>query len=350
MEMEENESVKEEAKPKPKTIRLIALFLVILVIGMGIGVGANFIFGKDKVKETKGNEVDDSGNGTAKNDKDSKDASDKKNTEDDGSFSVTRAMDHISYISEQIGVRTAGSGSESKTADYIAMQLAEYGYTVEEHSFTNDDGFASRNIIGTCRGKREGYTIIVAAHYDSGVNSNGAVDNASGAGVVLDLARVFFDKSLDPTVKFVFFGSNKPGIGEVENRLTGARRYIQTLGTFEKDEIVGMISVDSVGQGEVMALKTQETGLQRLRAKLETYSNKKGVPVTLMKSAEDSDNIPFEDLEMPAVWIGWCNADGGLVTDNLYTSVIEEKVETAGELVEDFILDLSSNDLEELRY
>ncbi|MBN1289097.1 MAG: M28 family peptidase [Actinobacteria bacterium] len=344
MKTEEDELMEEEHGQKRKTIRLIALFMIILIAGIGIGVGANFIFGKDKVKETKGDIVD---NGTAK---DNNRSSEKRKDEGSGTFSITGAMDHIRYISEQIGIRTAGSGSESKTADYISLQMAGYGYTVEEHSFTNDDGFASRNIIGTCRGKREGYTIIVAAHYDSGVNSQGAVDNASGVGAVLDLARVFFSKSLDPTVKFVFLGSNKPGMGEVENRLTGARRFLQTLGTFEKDEIVGMIAVDSIGQGELLALRTQETGLQRLRAKLETYANKKGVPVTLMKSTGDSDNIPFEDLEMPALWIGWCSPDGTLVTDNLYTSVAEDKVETVGKLIEDFILDLSSDDLEELKY
>jgi phage gp37-like protein len=105
-----------------------------------------------------------------------------------------------------------------------------------------------------------------------------------------------------------------------------------------------------VGQGDTLALRTQGTGLQRLKDKLDTYARQKNVTATYMKSAADSDNMPFENSQVPAVWVEWCGSDGSLSTDNQYTSVMADKVGSVGVLVEGFILDLKSSDLEELKY
>ena len=60
--------------------------------------------------------------------------------------------------------------------------------------------------------------------------------------------------------------------------------------------------------------------------------------------------MPFENSQIPAVWVEWCNSDGSLTTDNQYTSVSADKVSSAGVLVESFILGLTSSDLEDLKY
>lgn len=345
-ESEEFEEQNEDnGTPRRGRVRTVIIVMVIIVLSICLGAGAYMIFGRTGAKETD--------NRTTADDSDENvtgyDANNNDNRES-FSYSPRRAMEHVNYLAERIGVRTFGSASEAQAADYIAGQLGEYGYTVEEHEFSTDEGFASENITGTLRGAKEGYTLIIAAHFDSGVNSRGAVDNGSGVAAVLELARILQNKQTKPTVKFIFFGSNMPGMGETGDRLVGARRFLQTIGTFEIDEVIGMIAVDSVAQGDVLGLKTQETGLQRLRAKIETYANKNDVPVTLMKSAADSDNIPFEDAQIPAVWVSWCNPDGSLVTDNLITSVSSDKIQTAAELIESFILDLTLEDLEELKY
>jgi Zn-dependent M28 family amino/carboxypeptidase len=259
-------------------------------------------------------------------------------------------MSHIFALSEQIGERRAGSVKESGTADYIIGKLAEYGYNVEEQPFTMSDGFGSRNIIGTKRGTREGYIVVISAHYDSPRGSKGADDDASGVGVVLELARVFSNSKLEPTLQFTFFGANRPGGGALENRLVGARTFEELLGTLQRKEIISMIEVDSVGQGEVLALRTQGSGLQRLKDKLATFAGEKKIVLTSLKSTDDSDNIPFENAGVPAVWVEWCETDGTLSTDNAYTSVDAAKVETVGTLIENFVKDLSSDDLEELKY
>jgi len=327
--------------------RITALVVVVLVVGLAAGTGANLIFGKPKTgkatstpakqkspsgaKKTSGTKADERGPTTPQ-------------------FSAPQAMTHVFALSEQIGPRPAGSVKESGAADYIVARLGEYGYTVEEQPFSMPDGFGSRNIVGTRRGTNEAYTVIVGAHYDSAQDSKGADDDASGVGAVLELARVFSVRRIEPTVQFVFFGANRPTGTDPDVRLVGAKRFVDLMGSLEKSDIVGMIEVDSVGQGDALALRTEGTGLQRLKDKLETFARQKNTPATYMKSTSDSDNMPFENSQIPAVWVEWCNSDGSLTTDNQYTSVSADKVSSAGVLVESFILGLTSSDLEDLKY
>ena len=338
----DQESQRSKEEPRGRGRRFLMLFLAVLLAGGAAGVAANFLFaGSDS-----GGPKEKARQGESSAPLKDREEKEKYKVE----FTVSQAMSHIYAMSSQFPDRTAGSVHESSAANYIVSKLGEYGYTVEDQPFTLSEGYASRNIIGTRRGTREGFTLLVGAHYDSDADSPGANDNGSGVGVVLELARVFAERRLEASLKFVFFGANRPGWSDPDERLVGSRRFVEMLGTFEKKEIVGMLAVDCVGQGEVTALRTRGTGLQRLKAKLETYAREKGINVAYMKSDQDSDNIPFEDSEMPAVWVEWCESDGALVTDNTYNSVIAGRIEATGVLLEGFLLDLTPDDLEELKY
>jgi aminopeptidase YwaD len=332
--------------------RLVLLVTCVLLAGLLAGAGTNLIFAKPKAARTV-TKTSTSKSGT-KQTSPATDTSQQRGQADKGpatpQFSSQEAMSHAYALSVQIGARPAGSVRESGAADYIVNKLGEYGYTVEEQTFTTPDGFSSRNIVGTLKGNREDYVIVVGAHYDSPVESRGADDNASGAGAVLELARVFSVRQIEPTLQFVFFGGNRPGATEENARMLGSRHYVELLGSFEKGDIVSMIELDSVGQGSTLTLKTEGTGLQRLKDKLETFARKKNQQTAYVKTGGDSDNIPFEDAGVTAVWVGWCEADGSIQTDNVYTSLDAGKVATAGVLVESFISSLSSQDLEELKY
>jgi len=329
--------------------RLALLVVLVLAVGLAAGSGTNLLFGKAKVKKVSSKE-------TAASKKKSETASPLSQPTSitkaatSPQFSVSQAMGHTFALSEQIGVRPPGSVKEAAAADYIVQRLGEYGYTVEEQPFTMADGFASRNIVGTRRGTREGFTIVIGAHFDSPQDSKGADDDATGVGTVLELARDFATRRIEPTMEFVFFGGNRPGSTDMDTRLVGAHRYVELTGSLEMKDIVGMIEVDCIGQGDTLALRSQGTGLQRLKDKLLTFAGVKNTPVTYIKSADDSDNIPFENSQIPSVWVEWCNPGGTLSTDNAYTSVVAQKVQTAGVLIESFVLRLNSQDLEELKY
>jgi Zn-dependent M28 family amino/carboxypeptidase len=324
--------------------RIIAILLLVLLVGAGAGVGLNVLIAKPQApKPAPSKSSSPVGDGSSPSSSSTKFAS-------KAQFQVGQAMAHTYALTEQIGARPAGSGKESAAGNYISQRLAEFGYNVEEQPFTLPEGYGDRNIIATRTGTKDGFTIVIGAHYDCATDSKGAINNASGAGVLLELARDFAKRRLQPTLKFAFFGGNRPGIKDQKARLLGASRFVDLLGTMDKKEIVGMISIDSVGAGDILALRTQETGLQRLKDKLATYADESSVPVQRMKATDDSDNIPFEDAEVPAVWIEWCLAGGVLPPGEAVASVSPQKEEAVGKLVESFLLDLTTNDLEELKY
>jgi hypothetical protein len=324
--------------------RLTVLFFVVLLLGVGTGVGMNLLFAEPSARREKESAKEEFPQG------DSSVVTREEEVKAVAEFKVSQAMSHIFSLAEQIGERPAGSVRASGAADYVVRKLGEFGYTVEEQAFTTPEGYGSRNIIGTSRGKRDGYTILVGAHYDSAQSLKGATNDASGVGVLLELARIFEGHALEPTVKFVFFGANMPSGRSVSDRLIGSRRFVEMLGSLEKKEIVGMISLDCVSGGEQLAFRTQETGLQRLKAKMVTFARESGLEPATLKSTEDSDNIPFEDAGMPAVWVEWREQGGDLQTDETYESVDPGKVGATGDLLRSFLVDLTSDDLEELKY
>lgn len=343
----------QQQPPRRNLKKIFLVLFLVLVVGLAAGIVLNAVYGKSD--KTGGSAVSRSSSGTGSSDiPGSHDAgggsSSTSSRGETPAFSGTQALGHVAELSQQIGERRAGSMKESSAADYISGKLGEYGYTVEEQPFTTSDGFGSRNIIGTRQGQSEDYTIVIAAHYDSAEGTVGADDDASGVGVALELARVLAASQLKPTIQFVFFGANFPGSADMNERLVGSRHYVELLDSMERKDIVGVIDIDCVGQGQVLALKTQGTGLQRLKDKLQTFASKNKINVVTLNSSQDSDNIPFEDAEVPAVWVEWCEPGGGFSTGNAFASVEPVKLEQAGTLVESFVKGLTSNDLEELKY
>ena len=86
------------------------------------------------------------------------------------------------------------------TQEYIIEQFEAMGYEVEIQPFSFErrgTTYGSENIIATKPGKLE-QTVILGAHYDSvpertcadGNVGAGAGDNASGVGVMLEVAEV----------------------------------------------------------------------------------------------------------------------------------------------------------------
>src|SRR5699024_10576244 len=68
----------------------------------------------------------------------------------EGSFDSNRAMQHISYLSEDIGPRVAGADSEREAADYISNEFASLGYDVSLQDFDIRGGDeTSQNVVAT---------------------------------------------------------------------------------------------------------------------------------------------------------------------------------------------------------
>lgn len=240
---------------------------------------------------------------------------------------------HVYYLSEEIGVRVTGTPAEIEARDYVAEQFESMGYDVEiqPFSFTRRGVvYESANVIATKQGKFD-QTVIVGAHYDSvnervcediGETSAGAGDNASGVGVMLEVAEVLSKYKTLGTTKFIAFGGEEMG-------LWGSRFYAEQMTEEDIDNTVTMIDLDSVGVGDFFYVYSgldDNPGWARDLAL--TIGQRIGYDLRTSPGSEYfeegttgdwSDHVPFRHLGIPIAYFEWMNwdiePDGGIETE-----------------------------------
>lgn len=152
----------------------------------------------------------------------------------------------LKHVEAQVnfGFRPTGSAASVKTGDYIIKTLKDDGWTVAEQPFVldiNGEKINARNITGTIG---SGPVIIIGAHYDTRLLANndpdpaqqnkpvlGANDGASGAAVLLELARVLgHNYSYSHEIHLVFFDAEDNGNIPGWNQFSlGAIHYADVL-------------------------------------------------------------------------------------------------------------------------
>lgn len=187
--------------------------------------------------------------------------------EDVGALAAKEAR----HIAKTFPGRMAGTQQELQAAKYIADQLLAMGYQPRLERFRTSYTFTSfnrperahdyrlltsTNVIAEKRGT-SGKQIIVGAHYDSrtpqsdrdlgrgigGPRLEGLDDNASGVGVLLELARHFSKVAPTHTVKFIAFGAEEIG-------LHGAIEVIERMSPEERAATLWMVNIDSIVTGD----------------------------------------------------------------------------------------------------
>ena len=136
-----------------------------------------------------------------------------------GEFSGASAL---SFVADQlaIGARSVGTENDRRTGDYIVKRLSEFGWNTEVQQFTYL-GVTGRNIIAKAGA---GPIVILGAHYDTRKWADrdpdpshrqdpvpGANDGASGAAVLLELARTLDVGRLKNEVWLAFFDAEDNG-------------------------------------------------------------------------------------------------------------------------------------------
>ena len=161
----------------------------------------------------------------------------------------------------RIGPRPAGSPAAARARELIRERLRQAGWPVLEHAFETKrpDGkpVAMVNLIA----RREGATpqrLLLITHYDTkdipGIAFVGANDGASGAAVLLELARVIGGRDLGLTTELVFADGEEafgPAI-TAEDGLYGSTALAERM---QRDgslaELRSVILVDMVGDKDL---------------------------------------------------------------------------------------------------
>jgi Zn-dependent M28 family amino/carboxypeptidase len=152
---------------------------------------------------------------------------------------------HVDVLANRIGDRNyVFYKNLEQSVDYISTALSGMGYDVIRQDFSARSQQFS-NIIAERRGsKQPGRCIIVGAHYDCSLGSQGADDNGSGVAALLALARAFAAKNPGCTVRFAFFPNEEPPF--FWTRDMGSYRYAE-LCRRRGDTVTAMIALEMLG-------------------------------------------------------------------------------------------------------
>lgn len=263
-------------------------------------------------------------------------------------FDVDNAMRHLRAI-EAFGVRQGGGAAEAAAAGYLARELAALGYEPRIDEFPIPGGRTSSNVTVRAEG-RTGHVLVLGAHIDSKPPSPGANDNASGVGVLLEIARVLASRPVTATVEIVFFGTEEI-VGGPDDHHFGSRHHVAQLTAEERDAVAGMISVDMIAVGEDLHARTMLRGPQGMSDFILALAEETGVPMTFLKDRGRtgwSDHAPFEFAGIPAAAIHRLPDPAYHTAGDTSERIDPERVREVGGLVLDACRALDVPELERL--
>lgn len=226
------------------------------------------------------------------------------------------AYQHTKYLSEKIGQRVMGTQGETAAKAYVQDQFNRMGYKPAEQSFTftrKGKNYSSVNVLAYKKGKSS-KQIIVGAHYDSVATGKGADDNASGVGVMLEVAEVLKKKKTPYSIVFVAFGAEEGG-------LNGSNHYAKQMTAKEISNTIGMINLDSLAAGDKMYVHGSAGEDGFIRDQAMNISKKKKLDIGINPglnpdypagtTGDWSDHAPFDKLGIPFAYFESTNWEIG---------------------------------------
>jgi len=274
-------------------------------------------------------------------------------------FSATKAYDHVKYLAQKIGPRPAGSKAELAAAQYISYVLKQNGWKVREQPFSKVvvrdasviqpeqtvELINSQNIIAELPGTQPD-TIIAGAHYDSAtINAPGAIDNASGVGTLLELARVLSKEPHQETIQLIFFGAE-------ENGLVGSQFYAEHA---DLSAVRWMLNVDMIGTPLEIDVAGKKSAPPELIKQVVALARDSAIPFHLSRDeiimtrestqGGSSDFSSFLDQGIPALGLGISGRPAGYFhrPEDLTERVSVEDMQTIGDFTHRLLTSVKLN-------
>ncbi len=236
-------------------------------------------------------------------------------------------MSYATYLASSIGERPAGSPGEALAAGWLANRLGVLSYTVEVQPFPfwrYGVETAGMNVVGTKLGKADYGTIYIGAHYDTVARYGtlpwggpGANDDASGSGVLMELAQALATEDVSPTIKFIAFGAEEDG-------LAGSFYFAQHIPVDERMRAIGMIDLDCVGLGDALYIYVSD-------GKYQGFAEGLGIPADYIGRMAwgSSDHASFGSVGIPSVLLNMHVGDQVCGPDYHKSTDTADKLQTA---------------------
>ncbi|MBI4786947.1 MAG: M28 family peptidase [Chloroflexi bacterium] len=211
------------------------------------------------------------------------------------------------YVNHKPGLLAeTGSLRPGKLAEIPAIALCyEEGWQVARHCKRGPVQVAMtiRNetrpgqgyhVVGVVEGQTD-ETIVVGAHYDGHDISQGAMDDATGTVLILELARILapLKGQFKRTIRLIAFDAEELGV-------LGSQEYVRA----RRDDLTNlalMINLDGAA-GPVASHGFLTSGLDDTKSVLQAYARDFGYPLTFKDHVMTaSDNFPFFMQGIPAI-------------------------------------------------
>jgi alkaline phosphatase isozyme conversion protein len=144
----------------------------------------------------------------------------------------------------------ADPAQELAAAEKVQEWFGDEGYRAGLQGFSfkyRSATYHSQNVVAfkPAAGRRTSRTplVIVGAHYDAVPVGKGTDDNASGVGVLLEVAGRIKDAELPYDLMFISFGAEEAG-------LFGSDYFVKTMSTSSVKRTIVMVNYDSLAVGD----------------------------------------------------------------------------------------------------
>lgn len=227
----------------------------------------------------------------------------------------------------------SSNGMLSGAEEWLKAQIVTMGYEYMAQPFTmtSADGVTpcyGENLIFSKQGASD-RVIVVGAHYDCVEQTFGTDDNASGVGVLLELASIYSTKESPYTIRFILFSAEEPGC-------LGSQYYVDNLSQEERDRIACMINIDTIAAGDNMYLYggtvddsgsiVQDWAVYQAQSAADLL----GIDMSFHPDVNDSfptptkatasDQMPFANVGIPYIYCEASNWNGEPYTNFYQTS------------------------------
>ena len=263
----------------------------------------------------------------------------------------------------EIGFRIPGTQARADCANYFISEFKEIdtNFTYFLHNFTvhstdNQNVLFKLNEINS-------KIIILAAHYDSRAKATrdsdplktsdpvpGANDGASGAAVLIELARVFYEvkENLSNQIWFLFFDAEDQGGINGWSWVEGSTAFVSEIDNYynaEIENIDGMILFDMVGGTNLQFIDEQYSTsslLDEIFAIGRSLGFTRQFPSNPISNSIVDDHRAFINIGIPAADLiinFWNNPNWPFhhtTQDNL-SNIANISLEITGKTVEQFI-------------
>ena len=194
------------------------------------------------------------------------------------------------------------------------------------------------NVLGVLPGSDPGLrdqVLIVGAHLDhvgslpDGTTYAGANDDASGIGVLLEIARLWHERGYRSrrTVLFAAWDAEEMG-------LLGSEHYVANP-TFPLGTTIAMLQLDMLGQGRGYYLDVSGDERQEaaILAHLDNAAGQVETRLNLHKYEGGSDHDSFHRLGIPAVVLAWEGAEDLHLPTDTADTIAASKLQATGRVV-----------------